>query len=390
MRILSALTSLALAGFVPGALAQDLILVNPLSVDRQQEVIEIPLSQIVERLHLLPAQAATIVAEDEATGRRVPSQLETGKPDETSDRLLLLVQLPARGQQRIRFRAEPSAPQQPSLVFGRKVPERLDDFAWENEQVAHRIYGPALQATGEISSGIDVWSKRVPNFVVDNFYKRSSEGERTNNSDLSYHKDNGQGLDSYDVGPSRGCGGTAVFENGKLIASKNYTKIRILADGPIRFSFEVSYAPWEVDGVEVTESKRIVLDAGTHMNRIESTYTFSGKPTLDLAAAIAIHEGAKTEFPEAEEIAAVWDRPQDPSVGRIATGLIAVPGQHARTLEAAGHAMMIFTRHSGEPFIYFAGSGWSKADMPTAADWNNYLKLQLKMLQHPIETHWSR
>jgi hypothetical protein len=27
--------------------------------------------------------------------------------------------------------------------------------------------------------------------------------------------------------------------------------------------------------------------------------------------------------------------------------------------------------------------------MPTAIDWNNYLKLQLEMLEHPVETQWS-
>jgi hypothetical protein len=51
---------------------------------------------------------------------------------------------------------------------------------------------------------------------------------------------------------------------------------------------------------------------------------------------------------------------------------------------------MIFTRHSGESFTYFAGSGWSKADMPTAMDWNAYLKLQLEMLQHPITINWVK
>jgi len=67
---------------------------------------------------------------------------------------------------------------------------------------------------------------------------------------------------------------------------------------------------------------------------------------------------------------------------------VADPGQHAKTLDAAGHALMIFTRHSGEPFTYLAGSGWSKADMPTAAEWNAYLELQLNLLQHPIAFHW--
>ncbi len=390
MRIRDAWISIAFAAALPGAVAQELVLANPIDVDRPQEVIEISLGQVLEHLHITSTQAGAIIAEDKETGKRIATQLERSATQGTADHLLLLVQLRAHGQERIRFRIDPNASQQRTLVFGRAVPERLDDFAWENEMVAHRIYGPALEATGEISSGIDVWSKRAPNFVVDSFYKRASEGERTNNPGLSYHVDNGQGLDSYDVGPSRGCGGTAAFANGKLVASKNFTGIHILANGPIRFSFEVAYAPWDVKGVGVTETKRITLDAGMHMNRIESTFTFHGTPTLDLAAGIAVHAGAHAEFPEAGNIASVWDMPQDPSAGRIATGLIATSGEHARTLEAANNAVMIFTRHSGEPFVYFAGSGWSKADMPSAADWNNYLRLQLKMLENPIEMRWSR
>ncbi len=75
----------------------------------------------------------------------------------------------------VEFNLDPAAPPQEPLVFGRAIPERKDDFAWENKVVAYRIYGPALEATGEISSGIDVWSKRIPNFVVDSFYKQDHE-----------------------------------------------------------------------------------------------------------------------------------------------------------------------------------------------------------------------
>lgn len=370
--------------------AQTLTLVNPLPVDRQQEMVEIPLGQILDHLHLGPANAASIAAQDAATGQPIPTQLDSGNPGAAPDRLLLLVQLPAHGRQRISLRVNPDAPKSPPLVFGREAPERKDDFAWENELVAYRVYGPALQATGEIASGIDVWSKRIPNFVIDAFYKRDAEGARTHNPALTYHRDNGQGLDSYYVGPTRGCGGTAVFSGGSLIVSKNYTTLRMIGNGPIRFSFEVSYAPWDANGIEVSEMKRITLDAGTHMNRIESTYTFQGGRTLQLAAAIAVHAGASAEFPVEGSIASVWDTPQDPSAGRIATGLVALPGEHARTIEAAGHAVMLFTRHSGEPFTYLAGSGWSKAEMSTAADWNSYLRLQLQMLQHPILVQWAR
>jgi len=291
---------------------------------------------------------------------------------------------------KVAFNLDPAAPPQEPLVFGRAIPERKDDFAWENKVVAYRIYGPSLQATGEISSGIDVWSKRIPNFVVNSFYQQDQEAARTHNSALSYHNDNGIGLDSYDVGPSRGCGGTAVWADGKLKVSKNYSVVRIIATGPVRFAFQVSYAPWQAGGRMVSETKWISLDAGSHLNKIVSTYTFDGASPIDLAAGIAIHPGAAALLPVGKSIASVWDTPQNPSAGRIATGMVALPGEHARTMTAANHALMLFKRHAGESFTYFAGSGWSKADMPTPADWTIYLVRFQELQQHPVSFTWIR
>ena len=360
--------------------AQALTLVNPLGIDRQPEIVEVPLSQIARHLPFTASQASNLVALDSGTGKRVPSQLYTSTPGAPPDTLLLLVQVPARGSTIVSFRVDPSAAPVVPLVFGREAPERKDDFAWENELVTYRVYGPALQATGEVTSGIDVWSKRVPNFVIDSFYKRDLEGIRTHNPTLSYHKDNGVGLDSYYVGPTRGCGGTAVFSDNRLFVSKNYTTMRMIANGPIRFEFEVSYAPWDANGTSVAERKRITLDAGTHLNKITSIYTFADSKPIDVVAALAVHNGADALFPVKSKIAAVWDTPQDATAGRIATGLIAAPAQHAETLNAAGHAMLVFRRNSGVPFVYYAGSGWSKGSMPDAAHWVDYLEVRLDMI----------
>jgi hypothetical protein len=374
----------------PSAWAQQLSLVNPLNFERGEEVVEIPLGQVTEHLHLSGAQLQSLVVSDAATLQRIPSQLFSERPRADPDTLLLLVKLPAKGKLNVAFKLDQAAPAQEPLVFGRAVPERKDDFAWENEDVAYRIYGPALEATGEISSGIDVWSKRIPNFVVDSFYKQDHQAALTHNSALSYHKDNGIGLDSYDVGKTRGCGGTAVWDDGKLNVSRNYTSATIIASGPIRFEFEVSYAPWPQGGRMVTETKRIALDAGSHLNKIVSTFTFDGSSPIDLTAGIAIHKGADASTPAGKGIASVWDTPQDASAGRIATGLVSLPAEHAKAMIADDHALLLFERHSGEPFIYFAGAGWSKADMPTQAIWNTYLDWFQQLRESPIAIIWSK
>ena len=54
-------------------------------------------------------------------------------------------------------------------VYGRYVPERKDDFAWENEFAAWRMYGPALKAENP-SNGVDLWLKASPELIVDSFY----------------------------------------------------------------------------------------------------------------------------------------------------------------------------------------------------------------------------
>src|SRR3954470_16455204 len=93
-------------------------------------------------------------------------------------------------------------------AHGRFVRERFDDFAWENDKIAHRTYGKALITwKGEplTSSSIDIWSKRTPRMVIDEWYMVDN-----------YHSDSGDGADFYSAGPTRGCGGDGIWIDGKL------------------------------------------------------------------------------------------------------------------------------------------------------------------------------
>lgn len=329
------------------------------------------------------------IAENASTHEPLPTQIYTSPEGSNRDLLLIAITLSASGKLTIGFVAKDSGHAQEPQVFGREAPERKDDFAWENKFTAYRVYGPALEATGEITSGIDVWSKRVPNFVIDSFYKHDAEGALTHNPALSYHKDDGVGLDSYLVGKTRGCGGTAVISDGKLWVSNNYTRLKLIAGGPVRFQFDLTYAPWNANGIEVTETKRITLDAGAHLNKIESTFTFSGADTIQAAAGLAIHPGADFAALAEGHIVSVWDTPQDTTAGRIATGMIEAPGQDAKVAQLDKEGLLIFPVHSGQTFTYYAGSGWSKADMPTQQAWNAYLQAKLYELNHPLQIHWT-
>ena len=139
-------------------------------------------------------------------------------------------------------------------AHGRFVRERFDDFAWENDRVAHRTYGKALETwKGEplTSSSIDIWSKRTPKLVIDEWYLVDN-----------YHVDTGEGADFYSAGTSRSCGGNGLWAADKLWVSGNFVSSRVLTNGPIRVMFELVYDSFDVNGTKVSEVKRVTLDAG--------------------------------------------------------------------------------------------------------------------------------
>jgi hypothetical protein len=120
-------------------------------------------------------------------------------------------------------------------TFASYVPERFDDFAWESDRIAHRIYGQALiKAEGTISSGADVWIKKDRGLIVDTMYATKH-----------YHEDNGSFMDDYRVGKSRGCGGLGIWDGKKLFVSSNWKNWKLITTGPIRSEFELTYEPWD-------------------------------------------------------------------------------------------------------------------------------------------------
>ncbi|MGI4831100.1 MAG: DUF4861 family protein [Janthinobacterium lividum] len=391
--------NISLASWGIGAHAQEskplatLTVRNPTAVSRQSEVVDLPLTDVLA--HTVIAEANHLVVSDD-TGRRLLTQVYASRVDEPADRFLVLVDLPPRRTVNLVFDLNPAAETAKTKVSARQVPERKDDFAWENDVVAFRVYGPGLQAAGEITSGIDIWSKRVPEFVIDNWYARDAEGARTHNPTLSYHRDNGQGLDSYKVGETRGCGGTALWADGHLVPSQNAISARILAEGPIRLDFVLEYAPWQVGSKTVQESTRVTLDAGSHLNHMRSVFHVEGDASLTAAAGLGLHPGAELHQ-GSPGVVSVWDVPQLGSAGRIATGLIVPltePIRFVQTPSGPGdkspeNVLLLVNLKSGEPFDYDAGTGWSQGDMPQFDGWNAYLEAEKQRRLHPVSVTWK-
>ena len=392
-RGIAVLVALWLAGTVPAAAAADesavpltLAVSNPLALARHDEVLSLPLDKLLQ--HRPQWRSRRLAARVAGTTRWLPVQLYASDGGRTPDQLLVLLDVAPQASERLEILPAPSAtPASENPLYARLVPERDDDFAWENEQVAFRIYGSALEKTGQVFPGIDVWSKRPPRHVVDAWYRRDAEGQRLNDPSMSYHVDHGDGLDSYEVGHTPGAGGTAGWLDGAPVASRNASRVRISALGPVRLRFEVDYPAWRVGNALLHQHKVITLDAGSHLNRQVVTYRIEGAPRATVAAGVAVHAGADLVHDDATRIA-VWDTPQKASAGRIATALLLAPGETARYASTHDASWALFDVTDGSVIRFASGSGWSQGDMPDFHAWQSYLYDYSMRWSNPLQVRW--
>ena len=265
--------------------------------------------------------------------------------------------------------AETAAPR----TFCRFVPERLDDFAWENDKVAFRASSPALREGAE-DSGIDCWLKRVEYPIINKWYREAEEEGK------SYHVDHGEGSDPYHVGSSRGCGGLGLWMDGNLITSDTFTDWKIIQCEPDESVFVLSYE-YKVGEDVYNEQKQISIRMGERLFDVVATFTKNGKPAAGLPIAIGIttHEGnAEASSDISEGWMACWEVIEG---GGLGTGVVMDPSAitEYKLIESQekdqSHALFITETDEKGQVQYRAGYGWEKAgEITTSAEWNDYLK----------------
>ena len=246
---------------------------------------------------------------------------------------------------------------------------RFDDLLWENDRIAHRIYGRALEkAEPPSSSGIDAWGKRVRWPFMD---RQLSTGDQ--------HADHGEGIDFYNVGTGRGTGGLGIWYDHKLWTSRNYVRPRILQSGPDIADFIVEYEPWPVDTLRtVRETRRFTLPAGTNFTRMTSTFASSSDAVMIVGIGISkrpINGGKLGEVRKDEAGARMsWWGPADGDKGRMAAAVIVEPAAFEGFAEDADNYLILVRVRPGQPFVYYSGAAWDRGgDFATREAWNSYV-----------------
>jgi len=369
---------------------------HDLDAARPAETITVPWAGLAQAM---PGVQLQHIAVKDAAGRVLPYQVTNIAPEAKDPKNLgvaygdLIFQHDfAAGEKSATFtveKIEAVAPVFPSKVFARYIPERLDDFAWENDKVAHRTYGPALAAPdlpkrGKevlVTSGLDVWCKRVDYLVVDRWYNKGHD---------HYHHDEGEGMDMYGVGTTCGCGGTGIWDGGKLYTGRNYATWKVIANGPIRAIFELTYDTWVTGTGIVSETKRFTVDAGHNLDQIESTFTaFTGPKNITVAIGVNKDSGDKGQDSKAtltqNEAGWLSQWEVQKTNGSLGEAVI-VPADFAGFAEDEHNQLVLAHAVSGQPLRYYVGAGWSKVgEFTTRQAWDDYVAAFARRLQSPLK-----
>jgi len=258
-------------------------------------------------------------------------------------------------------------------TFGRHVPERMDDFTWENDLVAFRTYGPALRP-GPENSGIDCWFKRVPYPVIDKWYLQDRLKLPYGKVNKPYHGDQGEGYDVYHVGDSRGCGGISVWADDKLWNSDTYVAHRVIGNTPEKLVFELDYAS-DFKGKTLRETKRITLIMGQQMYQCDSKFTLDGAPA-ELEVAIGLSPQVKGTQPVSSPKSGtmmLWEKLDGYNLG---TAVVIDPARVVKMItHTDGQALCLAKTDKDGAIRWFAGFGWDGAGIITTQEkWMDYLK----------------
>ena len=377
---------------------------NPLAMERSNEMVEVSMETITNRLGL--ADTAQIVVLD-ADGQQVPYQI-------TYDgKVIFPATIAANGA--ATYTIQTGTPEAFDVkACGKCYPERMDDMAWENDLVAFRAYGPALQAKGERGFGYDLFTKyNTTEPMLEAMYAKElnketrakiAELKKTDpkaaaelSRERSYHIDHGYGMDCYAVGPTLGAGVAALMVNDSIIYPWCYKNQEILDNGPLRFTVKLEFTPLTVKGDStVVETRLITLDAGSHLNRTAVSYS-NLKETLPIVAGIVLHEPDGAVVADAANGYITYvDPTTGPDNGKIFMGA-AVPTvvKDAKTVlfseqekkernNADGHVLAVSDYEPGSEYVYYWGFAWDKADIKTADAWNRYMADFAQKVRNPL------
>ena len=419
---------LALAGSNYSYAQQATVVVNNPTDAQRQELVEVNISDVKAKLAgIAPKKGEAYIVKNKR-GQQIGSQI-------THDgKLLIDASIRPHGSATYYISIGKPYPQK-VWTTGALYKMRKDDIAWENDRCAYRVYGPALQRTGERSFGTDIWAKNTPDTVVYERYvmdkqgnvdgdkvdeKVKSEERRMKNLSgaaleaqkakikalkaesyeidvtTSFHLDHGNGLDPYRVGATLGLGAPSLMIGNQQFLPYCYKTYKILDNGPLRFTVELTYNPSTIGDMQnVVEHRIISLDKGSNFNTMTVWYEGLTHPT-DFATGFPIHEEDTETKTFAKDYVSYADPTDNIEVNnsQVFVGVLfpnGIDNTYYQLFDkkhdgATGHALGLKRGlKNAEKYSYYFGAAWSKYDVRSYTEWQIRIKEFLEALKTPLQ-----
>ena len=419
---------LALAGSNYSYAQQATVVVNNPTDAQRQELVEVNISDVKAKLAgIAPKKGEAYIVKNKR-GQQIGSQI-------THDgKLLIDASIRPHGSATYYISIGKPYPQK-VWTTGALYKMRKDDIAWENDRCAYRVYGPALQRSGERSFGTDIWAKNTPDTVVYERYvmdkqgnvdgdkvdeKVKSEERRMKNLSgaaleaqkakikalkaesyeidvtTSFHLDHGNGLDPYRVGATLGLGAPSLMIGNQQFLPYCYKTYKILDNGPLRFTVELTYNPSTIGDMQnVVEHRIISLDKGSNFNKMTVWYEGLTHPT-DFATGFPIHEEDTETKTFAKDYVSYADPTDNIEVNnsQVFVGVLfpnGIDNTYYQLFDkkhdgATGHALGLKRGlKNAEKYSYYFGAAWSKYDVRSYTEWQIRIKEFLEALKTPLQ-----
>lgn len=381
---------------------------NPADFDRLIEMVELNLDDISTRLKLEDDENFVITG---VNAEEIPYQI-------TYDRKVIFPATLSKGVSES-FKIKAGTPSVvPVKVCGNHYQEREDDIAWENDVIGFRVYG----FKEDNPSGYDIFVKRDTDMpAVPEMYRKALDpqlkkmhkelkkidkdsADRFKCDHMSFHVDHGYGADCYGVGPTLGAGVAAFIDEETILYPYCYESYRILDNGPLRFSLELMFRPFTIGECKnVTETRIITLDLGSHLNRTSVSYTNLTKAYPFVSGIVLQDKDGKAVGDASKGYIAYpaptinYDKQRIVDNGSIfvghvypnkltKVGITYFSDEESRKLRGntKGHMLAYSNYIPGPSFIYYWGAGWDHSDMKSYEDWKAYLEKFSAQLREPM------
>ena len=419
---------LALAGSNYSYAQQATVVVNNPTDAQRQELVEVNISDVKAKLAgIAPKKGEAYIVKNKR-GQQIGSQI-------THDgKLLIDASIRPHGSATYYISIGKPYPQK-VWTTGALYKMRKDDIAWENARCAYRVYGPALQRTGERSFGTDIWAKNTPDTVVYERYVMDKQGnvdgdkvdEKVKSEErkmknlsgaaleaqkakikalkaesyeidvtTSFHLDHGNGLDPYRVGATLGLGAPSLMIGNQQFLPYCYKTYKILDNGPLRFTVELTYNPSTIGDMQnVVEHRIISLDKGSNFNKMTVWYEGLTHPT-DFATGFPIHEEDTETKTFAKDYVSYADPTDNIEVNnsQVFVGVLfpnGIDNTYYQLFDkkhdgATGHALGLKRGlKNAEKYSYYFGAAWSKYDVRSYTEWQIRIKEFLEALKTPLQ-----